>query len=114
MGTWSGQPFGSDSAGDWAFDLDDAVVAIAAAEVVAHGLGRPTQSDAYTESVGTFVQRVGRPDAALVAIALEALAASTSPESELSELWADEDSAEWLDANEALKNALDAGSPGPA
>ena len=138
MGTWSGQPFGSDSAGDWAFDLDDAagwgfvrdaltrvigqtevdsddaVVAIAAAEVVAHGLGRPTQSDAYTESVGVFVQRVGRPDAALVAIALEALAASTSPESELSELWADEDSDEWISANAALKNALDAGSPGLA
>ena len=136
MGTWSGQPFGSDSAGDWAYDLDDAsgwgfvrdaltrvigqtevdaddaVVAIAAAEVVAHGLGRPTQSDAYTESVGAFVQRVGRPDASVVRLALEAIAASTSPESELTELWVDEDSDEWFSANDALKSALDAGLPG--
>ena len=136
MGTWSGQPFGSDPAGDWAYDLDDAsgwgfvrdaltrvigqtavdaddaVVAIAAAEVVAHGLGRPTQSDAYTESVGAFVQRVGRPDASVVRLALEAIAASTSPESELTELWVDEDSDEWFSANDALKSALDAGLPG--
>ncbi|SMG44369.1 protein of unknown function [Agreia pratensis] len=136
MGTWSGEPFGSDSASDWAYDLadasdwsvvrdalapvigqtdvdaDDAVIAIAAAEVVAHGLDRPTQTDAYTESVGPFVQRAGRPDAALVALALDALAASSSPDSELTELWQDEDPDEWLSANEALKQALDAGLPG--
>ncbi|KJC64666.1 DUF4259 domain-containing protein [Agreia bicolorata] len=136
MGTWSGQPFRSDSASDWAYDLadasdwsvvrdaltevigqtdidaDDAAIAIAAAEVVAHGLDRPTQTDAYTESVGSFVQRVGRPDAELVAFALDALAAAGSAESELTELWQDEDPDEWLSANAALKQALDAGLPG--
>jgi hypothetical protein len=136
MGTWSGEPFGNDSASDWAFDLtdaadwafvrealttvigqsyidaDDAVIAIAAAEVVAHGLDRPTQTDAYTESIQPFVQRAGRPDAALVNLALDALAAASSPESELTELWLDEDPDEWLSANAALKQALDAGRPG--
>jgi hypothetical protein len=138
MGTWSGQPFGSDSASDWAYDLaeasdwsivrdaltavidqayidaDEAVIAIAAAEVVAHGLDRPTQTDAYTESVGSFVQRAGRPDAVLVTLALDALDAAGSPESELTELWVDEDPDEWFEANAALKQALDAGRPGVA
>lgn len=136
MGTWSGQPFGSDSASDWAYDLaeapdwsivrealttvagetevdsDDAVIAIAAAEVVAHGLDRPTQTDAYTESVASFAQRVGRPDADLVALALDALTAATSPDSELTELWEDEDPEEWVTANATLKQAL--ASAGPA
>jgi hypothetical protein len=62
--------------------------------------------------VGLFVRRVGRPDAALVALALDALAAATSPESELTELWEDEDPDDWLSANAALKQALDAGLPG--
>jgi len=136
MGTWSGQPFGSDSASDWAYDLaeapdwsivrealttvagetevdsDDAVIAIAAAEAVAHGLDRPTQTDAYTESVASFAQRVGRPDADLVALALDALTAATSPDSELTELWEDEDPEEWVTANATLKQAL--ASAGPA
>ena len=67
MGTWSGEPFGNDVAADFAWELDEqkrwnvvrdalrealrskelldadtACIAIAAAEVVAHGLGRPT------------------------------------------------------------------------
>ncbi len=77
MGTWSHEPFGNDSANDWAYDLEDqsdlslvvgaiqavldngddyldsdlAVEAVAAAEVLAKMLGRGTQSDAYTEKV---------------------------------------------------------------
>jgi hypothetical protein len=47
-----------------------------------------------------------------VILALDALAAASSPESELTELWLDEDPDEWLSANAALKQALDAGRPG--
>ena len=72
MGTWSHEPFGNDSANDWAYgleglddfslvveaiqnvlatgddylDADLAVEAIAAAEVLAKAIGRGTQSDA--------------------------------------------------------------------
>ena len=129
MGTWSGQPFGNDGAADWTFELDDASdwrpvrqalndaldgpldgdvaeTAIAAAEVVAHGLGRPTQSDAYTESVSAFVARVGAPPADLVALALAALGTATGPDSELTELWNDADPTEWREDCAKLEAAL--------
>lgn len=129
MGAWSGEPFGNDSAADWAWELEDAsdwspvrsaldealaaegpidedvaTFAIAAAEVVAHGLGRATQSDAYTEEVAAFVDRVGVPPEDLVGLALSALAVAAGPESELSELWDGSD--EWRAANERLVAAL--------
>lgn len=129
MGAWSGEPFGNDSAADWAFELDEqaswglvdatlsavldegyvdadaATLAIAAAETVAHGLGRPTQDDAYTESVTAFVARAPAPGNELVEKAAAALARASSSESELAELWAD-DPAEWEAANTALQAAL--------
>jgi hypothetical protein len=130
MGTWSGDPFGNDSAADWAWELDgqddwdvvrtvldaavesgdgvdddDAVMAIAAAEAVAHGLGRATQDDPYTESVAAFAKRAPEPPADLVQLALDALAVATGPSSGLTELWAD-DPVEWNDANAKLEAAL--------
>ena len=130
MGTWSGDPFGNDSAADWAWELDgqndwdlvraaletaveagdavdddDAVMAIAAAEAVAHGLGRPTQVSAYTESVAAFATRAPTPPPDLVQLALDALAIATGPASGLTELWAD-DPVEWNDANAKLEAAL--------
>ena len=135
MGTWDGKPFGNDAAADWVFDLDEAndwvyvletltavstdgaevdaetaTAGIAAAEVVAHGLGRPTQVDGYTEAVTEFVERVGRPDADLVDLAVGALAAAASDRSELAELWAESDPAEWNAANRELAEALQAGA----
>jgi hypothetical protein len=131
MGTWSGEPFGNDTAADWVWELDDvsdwgiprdaleaaigakepldsdaAAIAIAAAEVVAAGLGRATQTDAYTESVQAFVSRSPQPPADLPAVALAALAAATNPSTELYELWNEADPAEWLAANESIKAAL--------
>ena len=131
MGTWSGEPFGNDTAADFAWELDEqkrwgivrqalreairseapldadtAVVAIAAAEVVAHGLGRPTQSDSYTESVESFVGRARRPSRWLVRDAQRAIAAATSEEGELAELWREEDAQEWRAANARLLEAL--------
>lgn len=132
MGTWSGQPFGNDAAADWAWELDgsdgwDAVlealqavldtapasvdadaatVAIAAAEVVAHQRGRPTQSDSYTESISSFVDRVPAPPAEVASIALRALDVATVPDGELAELWADAGADEWTEANQRIREAL--------
>jgi hypothetical protein len=131
MGTWSGEPFGNDVAADFAWELDEekrwnvvkdalrealrskepldadtACIAIAAAEIVAHGLGRPTQSDAYTESVEGFVARARKPSSRLVKAAERAVAIATSPDGELAELWAEGDAREWHDANTRLASAL--------
>ncbi|WP_165068127.1 DUF4259 domain-containing protein [Marisediminicola senii] len=131
MGTWSGEPFGNDAAGDFGWELDDqkrwnvvkdalqravssgapldadtACIAIAAAEVVAHGLGRPTQNDAYTDSAVNFVARARRPSARLAATAARAVEVASSPDGELAELWAEGDEQEWRDANARLLAAL--------
>lgn len=81
MGAWSHEPFGNDTACDWAYglegqadfslvataiqnvldngneylDSDVACEAIAAAEVLAKALGRGIQSDAYTEAVDAWL-----------------------------------------------------------
>ncbi|MFD0789674.1 DUF4259 domain-containing protein [Microbacterium insulae] len=134
MGTWSGEPFGNDAAADFAWELDEqkrwnvvrgalrealrstepldadtAAIAIAAAEVVAHGLGRPTQSDAYTESVEGFVSRARKPSGRLVRDAERAVAVASSSDGELAELWAEGDAQEWHDANARLVSALTTG-----
>jgi hypothetical protein len=134
MGTWSGEPFGNDGAADFAWELDEqkrwtvvreglrdairseepvdaetACIAIAAAEVVAHGLGRPTQSDAYTESVEAFVRRARKPSRRLVREAERAVSIATSTSGELAELWAEGDEQEWHQANDRLMRALNYG-----
>ncbi|WP_058624887.1 DUF4259 domain-containing protein [Microbacterium testaceum] len=127
MGTWSARPFGNDSAADWAYELDeasdwgvvsdalrvaaeavpsdldsdDAVTAIAAAEVVARGLGRVPES---AGSVDAFVARVSAPPPEMVALAVSALAVAASAEGELADLW--EGDPEWLAENEKLRSAL--------
>jgi hypothetical protein len=131
MGAWSGEPFGNDSAADWAWDLskqtdwqpvrhalreaanaskyidaDIASNAIAAAETVAHGLGRATQDDAYTESVTAFVARTPKPNDETVQLALAGLAAATGSNSELTDLWAESGETEWAQANAQIKTAL--------
>lgn len=128
MGTWSGEPFGNDTAADWAweledadsweivrsaltavvdgddFDEEDATLAVAAAEVVAHGLGRPTQEDAYTEEVIAFAKRMVPPSADLVALAQRALVAATATSSPLAELWDGEQ--DWAQTNGLIAAAL--------
>ena len=64
-------------------DSDDAAVAIAAAEVVAHGLGRPTQDDVSTESIQRFVARTRRPSERLAGLASRAVAVAASEDGEL-------------------------------
>jgi hypothetical protein len=133
MGTWSAEPFGNDTAADWGWELDDrtdweivmdalnavldeedpadvdadsAVIAIAAAEAVAHHRGWPTQSDPYTESVAGFVCRAHQPPADAAEVALKALDVAANPSGELAELWAEGDPDEWTSAIERLREAL--------
>jgi hypothetical protein len=131
MGAWSGEPFGNDTAADWAWEVgeadswqvvrdalnaalapddyldeDLASVAIAAAEVVAIGLGRGTQDDAYTQGLSAFAARASTPPADLVKLAIQALAASTGSSSGLAALWSEADPTEWQAENARLSSAL--------
>ena len=136
MGTWSHEPFGNDTAGDWAYALEErsdyslvaqaiqsvldngpdyldsdlAVEAVAAAEVLAKALGRGTQADAYTKAVDAWVASVAaKPSAELLSQARNALTRILGPDSELRELWEDSDDFEsWEASMQALQSALGA------
>jgi len=134
MGTWSCEPFGNDTAGDWAFGLDeakdlsyveaaldavldqdkddelestDAEEAIAACEVLAKLLGKGTQSDGYTQGVDAWVASLKlKPDSALLKKAQKALKRVTGKNSELRELWEEEGADDWKESIKALRDAL--------
>lgn len=119
MGTWSLEPFGNDTACDWAYDLeestdlsliqqafakvlaadkeegyvdaDDGQEALAALEVVFKLKDKGTQSDSYTEGVDHWVQQHPQPiPQTLIDLAQQALAVLSSEKSELTELWEEE------------------------
>ncbi len=133
MGAWSHEPFGNDTACDWAYGLDstkdigyleqaiDAVLgsgdpvgareaekAIAAVEVLAKMLGKGTQADGYTESADIWVAAANAlPSAALRAKAIKALDLITAGESELAQLWNDTDTSDaWEAAVAQLRAAM--------
>lgn len=133
MGTWSHEPFGNDTAADWAFGLtergdfslvaeaiesvldnsgylesDLAVEAVAAAEVLAKALGRGTQTDAYTAEVDAWIKSVKTPPTPdLLSRARDALARIEAPDSELCELWEESDDFEtWKSSIRALRSAI--------
>lgn len=136
MGAWSHEPFGNDTACDWAYGLDGqrdfslvaaaiqqvldnghdyldsdiASEAIAATEVLAKALGRGTQSDAYTEEVDAWLKSITvEPSADLLSKAHAALARIMGPDSELNELWEDSDaSSSWASSIKALQAAVGA------
>jgi hypothetical protein len=116
MGAWSHEPFGNDTACDWAYELDDATdlsiiesaidavldeeldyidasdaeEAIAAIEVIAKLLGQGTQTDSYTERADEWVQQVKLlPHPELIQKAKTAIEVILSEKSELVELWGD-------------------------
>lgn len=116
MGAWSHEPFGNDTANDWAYDLEyaqdlsyieaaldnvleqesgyleapTAEEAVGAIEVLAKLLGRGTQSDAYTEKVDTWVKTIHqKPTDALLEKARRVIARILAKDSELLELWQD-------------------------
>lgn len=131
MGTWSAEPVGNDTAADFVGELDGkrrwtvvqaafervarsplpldadvAATAIAAAEVVAHGLGRPSQTDAYTEGIARFVHRARKPNRRLADRAARAVEVATLPDGELAESWEETGTNEWQEANARLLSRL--------
>lgn len=134
MGTWSHEPFGNDTANDWAYDLENksdfsfvaqtiqkvldvgadyldsdiAVEAVGASEVIAKALGRGTQSDAYTDKVDAWLKSVSEaPSSDLLSKTQQALARILGPDSELRELWEESDDFEiWHSSIRALQTAI--------
>lgn len=135
MGAWSHEPFGNDTAADWAYGLADckdmvyiegaidavlsekeyldsdiASEAVAAIEVIAKMLGNGTQADAYTESADIWVAAMTvQPSAEIRAKAVRALDRITADESELAELWSDSDDSDgWTATLSALRKIMSA------
>lgn len=136
MGTWSHEPFGNDSACDWAYglsehkdfslvaeaiqnvlensqdylDADLAVEAIAAAEVLAKAMGRGTQTDAYTADVDTWLRSIAdKPSSELLTKTQDALTRITGSDSELRGLWEESDDfGSWESSVKALQKAISA------
>ena len=136
MGTWSHEPFGNDTAIDWAYELQDtqdfllveqaiqrvldcgpeyldadlAVEAVAAAEIIAKALGRGTQSDAYTEDVDAWIKSISPvPTLTLRSNAHQALSRILGSDSELKELWEEsEDPESWESSVRRLQSAMGA------
>ena len=134
MGAWSHEPFGNDTACDWAYGLDEqrdfsliakaiqavldngsdyldsdlASEAIAAVEVLAKALGRGTQTDSYTEKVDTWVKAIAaKPPQDLLAKANGALTRIMGTDSELKELWEESDDfGSWESSIKALQAAV--------
>lgn len=134
MGTWSHEPFGNDTANDWAYELEDttdfsvidatlqtaldegqedldadlAMEAIAAIEVLAKSLGHGTQTDVYTDKVDEWVDRISlKPSADLLQKAEQVLALVASDHSELKELWQESEEYElWVNNLEQLNTIL--------
>jgi hypothetical protein len=92
-------------------EAPDASQCIAASEVVAAALGRPTPAALRKQGVAAWIARV-RPqiDAALAAQTVDALTRILAPNSELRELWEESDEfAEWQAAVVDLRSQLQAG-----
>ena len=136
MGTWSHEPFGNDTALDWAYELqntqdfslveqaiqrvldcgpeyldaDVAVEADAAAEIIAKALGRGTQSDAYTEEVDAWLKSISTvPTSTLRSKAHQALSRILGSDSELKELWEESEALDsWESSVRLLQSAMGA------
>lgn len=136
MGTWSHEPFGNDTALDWATELQDtqdfslveqaiqrvldcgpeyldadtAVEAVAAAEIIAKALGHGTQSDAYTEEVDAWLKSISAvPTLTLRSNAHQALSRILGSDSELKVLWDEsEDFESWESSVRLLQSAMGA------
>ena len=136
MGAWSHEPFGNDTANDWAYDLEGttdlshieaalnnvleqgseyleaptAEEAIGAIEVLAKLLGHGTQSDAYTEKIDAWVNTIEqKPSPALLNNAQRVIARILAKDSELLELWQDSDELQkWQASIAKLQTAISA------
>jgi len=129
MGTWGTGAFENDDACDWTDDLEpgnldpirdafavlsrggyleapDAVVILAAAEIVAAAAGHPSDDD-LPDDAQEYVDALDGIDPALVAAARAAVERVLASESELAELWAQSDSDdEWRGVVTDLRRRL--------
>ncbi len=133
MGCWAIDSFGNDDAADWLGDLTEAMdlsparrtvsallsedgyldapfstEALAAIEVVAAALGRPTVTAQSQAKLMTWIAKV-KPvaDTSLVFDSARAIERILGPESELRELWEETDEfGEWQANVEQLRSAL--------
>ena len=136
MGAWSHEPFGNDTANDWAdeleessdfsivekafnqiiesaeeyIDADIACESYAAAEVLAQALGEGTQDDTYTEKIDMWLTKLTiKPNNLLIPKALRVLDLLTTQDSELDELWQDSDEyTQWTVNVDELRELLKA------
>ena len=134
MGTWAVDAFGNDSACDWAhtltqtnnlslieetfltllavgtdyLEVDEAVEAIAAAEVVARLQGNFGEKNSHTQTTDTWVEKINkRPNNDLCKKAHRALDRILIEPSELLELWQDSDEFEvWQKSVMDLKSRI--------
>ena len=135
MGTWSHEPFGNDTACDWAAELEESAgfvvieqafdqviadkdeefidadvgcVAHAAAEVLAQILGQGTEELDALDGVTQWIDQLDtQPTTALIQKSIIALEILTQENSELDELWQDSDDYEdWTQNINELKEIL--------
>lgn len=134
MGTWDIDPFGNDTACDWAYMLEEtgdlsllestienvlaagdeyleayeAEEALAAVEVIARLLGHWGTRNAYTEPVDLWVERYRlKPSPDLLRRAEAAIDRILTTPSELLELWEDSDDGEaWKQSVHELKTRV--------
>ena len=135
MGAWSHEPFGNDTACDWAYELEESegyaviedafnqiiemsteeyidadigCVAHAAAEVLAKSFGRGIEEEDIPEAVEKWLeQNKNKTNPALIPKAIRALKLLTSESSELNELWQESDYyTEWTSNIDELKEIL--------
>jgi hypothetical protein len=134
MGTWSHEPFGNDTAADWAYGLEnstdlalvesaldkilaqgedyidasDSEEAIASIEILAKLIGQGTQSDSYTKAVDAWVKSINlKPGPALLEKAQKVIARILAEDSELLELWQEsEEFQAWRTSIEQLHTAV--------
>lgn len=125
MGTWGFDTFDNDTAGDWAFglegaadlgyvretlervlaaeddylDVDEACEGLAACEAIARLKGNWGDRNAYSEIVDAWAESHHIvPPAELVDKATAVIDRVTGANSELRELWEEDDASEWLAA----------------
>ncbi len=135
MGAWGVRAFEDDAAADWAFELsacddlsavedafaeveavgagylevDAAVIALAACEVLARLQGRQGYSDPYTEPADVWVaSHPIAPPPELIARASAAIDRVLAPDSELREVWDEADGEAWRAAVEELRGRVQA------
>jgi len=131
VGAWSHEPFGNDSACDWAYKLEESsdlsliedtlnvvidsdaaylgliasVVAIGAIEVLAKLKGKGTQTDAYTEKIDKWVSKMNqKPAENTINKAIAVLDIVLAENSKLVEFWNGQE--EWFSAINNLKSAV--------